>query len=401
MARFGSWVAAALAMVSLVATGVVRASPTTSPPATTGPSSSCTQTPHSIPNGGFERGSLNPWTSHIEALPTGYEGSVAIVPGGYKSEHAVQLNAGYSVEIEQRFLPTCEVTAYTISFAYKVLNSTSAKVCELYARASHTRFLSFGKSIPLHEGGGWQTNAFEYYSNLITGYTLVFGVQCNRLNNSASILLDDIQVTSAGSLARQGCPKTINLPNGGFDTGQIAPWVPSNFTKENAPKYKIVSPGYKSPYAFEMDFPASDFTDWYFGLDFDRLCDGSYYNVSWAINWVNYTGPLGSPAGECSVSVLVDGCGPLNSSAYSSSATTTPGWVQYSYVCQSGVNGRSNLDVDVTCDSEAVIPAFALRMDSFSIKLLSSAEARSIPSAHKPAPREVPTRPRGVEDREG
>ena len=406
MARFRSGVAATLAILTLVGTGVVHASPTTSLPAVTFTSSSCTHTSVSIPNGGFERGSLNPWSSFVQVLPTGYEGSIAIVPGGYKSEHALQLDVGYAAQIEQKHLPTCEVTAYTISFAYKILTPNSTKACELYAHASNTKFNEFGIIIPLQQdgnGSGWQTNAFEYYSNLETGYTLAFGIECDRKNTYASILLDDIQITSAGSIARQGCPKTVGLTNGGFDTGHIAPWVPSKPTKENAPKYRIISPGFESAYAFEIDFPAANITDWGFIIDFDRLCEGSYYEVSWALNWVNYTGPLGLPTGYCSVTVLAAGCGPLNDTNYDTYATTMPGWVQHSYVCQSGQNGRSTFSAGLSCRSEDVVPAFALRLDSFSLHLLSAdpPQPRSVTPAHQPAPREVPVRPRGVEDHGG
>ena len=399
MVRFGTWAATVLSLVSIGATSAVPVAPApVSPqPAAISPNPSCTQTPITVPNGDFESGSLSPWTSATQAVGAGPTPAVAIVPGGYQnSKYAVQLSAGYTAQIDQQRIPSCQATAYIISYAYKVLNATSAKSCSLYARAYRSKFHSFDKNIPL-QVGDWTTAAFEYKSNLAIGYKLEFEVACTLKDTSATVLLDDIQVTSAGSIAAQGCPKAVGLTNGGFDDGQFAPWVPSTDTFSNPPQIEVVAPGNDSPYAFQMDFGAAAFTDWYFGLNFTGLCDGSVYDLSYAVNWLNYTGPPSGPSGGCDVGVLAFGCQPLDANDYTVYATSTPGWTQYSYKCQSSTNAAVNLlNVEVSCESATVVPAFSLQMDSFAIQLDTSASAADAAPATRSAHRDGPVVPRWI-----
>jgi hypothetical protein len=195
--------------------------------------------------------------------------------------------------------------------------------------------------------------------------------------------MDNIKVSPVGSLGPSGCPKPVTIPNGGFDTGEIALWKtpqPLDFQKPGTSK--IISPGYNSQHALEMDFEQGA-DGYYVSQNTDGLCIGELYMANFAVNWVNYTYSKTGPNVGCNLSVLPGGCQGKPNAGYF--YPTTTGWHQYSHPCQASGKGGI-FDVNVECVGTDV-PAFALRLDGFSLSSVGSASpSGTSPPTGSPTP---------------
>jgi hypothetical protein len=181
--------------------------------------------------------------------------------------------------------------------------------------------------------------------------------------------------------ARAGCPYAVGVSNGGFETGHFAPWqlVPHD-PGMNPPQRKIVSPGYKSQHALELNFAASNDTNWTFLQNQSgKECMGYSYTITYAYNWVNYKGPQSGVDVGCKLTVATSYC-VQEATHY---ATCESGWHAHTYTCLNAYScGPAGADfvVDVDCEGgNKTIPAFTLLMDNFSIKL-ADRPSSAIPS---------------------
>jgi hypothetical protein len=395
MMRFIAYAVTAFSLVSPDVSNVLpdQHARAVRPPTPTGsPGGSCAQTPIVVPNGGFESGSLSPWVQDLQPVPSGAPSTLKIIECGYNSSHALQMSLGYSAEIHQTNIPTCEATIYIVSFAYKIVNATAT--CRITATASTTPYNSYSRTINPLLPGGWSIATFNYHSTVALPYSLSFKLVCPYEESSATILLDDIQIKTSCSLASNGCPKSIGWTNGGFDNGQFAPRTATRESGNfgNPPQYMVISPGYQSPYALQLDFAETNFTDWFFQQNFPNLCDWYQYNVSFALNWVNYTGPASNGNNGCTLLVLEQRCagGPTDGHYYASSNS---GWQEYSYMCLANKNKKGSIDVQMECTDAEPIPAFAVQLDNFNIQLrpTPSSGGSSTPPPNRRMPTTTPT----------
>ena len=354
MVRAITW---ALGALSIVPFGVSHAS---------SDANGCTAPP--IPNGGFETGSLSPW---VQVLTSGAKSSATVVSGGDNSNYAVQLSVGYGAAIRQKQISTCVATNYTIEFNYKVISSTAG--CSIYATAGADQYDQQGASVPQLQPGNWQTASLEFDSDLDQSYTLEVGLGCEEAGQNAVVLVDNIQAIDSGSLDPPGCPGTVSIVNGGFDNGDLSSWTqgPDNNDPIHSTQPKFISPGYdNSAYALELDFPAANYSDFLIAQYFQDLCVGYNYEVSLAINWLDYTGVQSNEYVGCKVGVLLQSC----DASYPEGqfyATSTPGWQQVTYQCQADQNVQGELIVEVLCDDDnAEQPAFTVQLDDFSVQAL-------------------------------
>lgn len=359
----GRWLAAAALLVSW---GAVNALPD---PAATGAASSCTQTPVVVPNGGFEGGALKPWAGTVHPVPGGgTASSLRIVPGGYNhSGHALQMTVGLSARIEQA-IHSCQAATYTASFAYKVVNASAT--CHIVASAvGYTDNLN-----PLIDGGGWTHSAFNYTNTDGGPVTLAFALRCPYEDTGATILLDDIGVVTTGSVADPGCPRAVSITNGGFDSGQLAPWTDDSSPVEDPPSVQVVAPGFAgTSHALALSFPRTNYSSALIRNNFTHLCDTFQYNISFALNWGNYSGPNGDSNNGCGIAVGALNCDNALVGEPIFYAVRQSGWHDHTYLCRADGNGASIVDIMATCEVElnhTPIPAFAMQVDSISIKLV-------------------------------
>jgi hypothetical protein len=382
MVRVCAWAVMALSLLSRAASDALPADTARSPPTAVSSGSSCSDSPNVVRNGGFESGSIKPWIEFLRPVPGQANSTLKIVEGGYKSSHALRMEVGYVAQIKQKDIPTCESTIYTVSFAYKVLNATATCIIRTTANSSTSNVYQSIVS-PLLPGD-WTTDRLKFHSELAVPYDLRIALVCQYEDSSATILLDDIQVKATGSVAAKGCPKPVSIPNGGFDHGQIGPW--SAVGNENPPQLAIVSPGYKSPYALELDYAESNFTMSYAEILFNGTCEGYEYNVSFALNWVNYTGPASNRNTGCSLGVSVNPCVPTESDVNVYVASSTPGWKEHSYVCLADTNNEGSIFVEMSCSTKnhTLIPAFAVQVDNFSFRLLPTPYSSPSKTAARP-----------------
>lgn len=202
----------------------------------------------------------------------------------------------------------------------------------------------------------------------------------------AALAIAPLGVASASTdlSARAGCPYQVGITNGGFETGKVAPWAtPPHDPGTNPPRLKIVSPGYKSQHALEMNFAASNETNWTFlqGQS-GKECMGYSYTISYAYNWVNYSGPESGPENGltgCKLDVLTSYCD-REGNHY---ATCESGWHHHTFTCLNTYScgpAGAEFVIEVSCENgNTTIPPFTLLMDSISIEL-SSRPSSAIPS---------------------
>ena len=368
MVRGLACAAIACSLLSRAASDALPAEIASSPPTAVSSGPSCKDSPNVVLNGGFESGLIKPWIEYLKPVPRQANSTLQIVEGGYKSTHALRMEVGYLAQIKQKALPTCESAIYTVSFAYKVLDATAT--CIIRTTANSTIYNVFQSTLSPLLPGDWTTGRLNFHTEIAVPFDLRIALVCQYEDSGATILLDDIQVKATGSVASKGCPKPVPLPNSGFDDGVLAPWHRDG--GDNPPQLAIVSPGYKSPYALELEYAESDFTMSYVEVNFNGTCEGYEYNVSFALNWVNYTGPVSNRYSGCSLVLGVNGCVPTKSLQNVYPASSTPGWKENSYVCLADANNLGVIIVEMACSTKnrTRIPAFAAQVDNFSFRIL-------------------------------
>ena len=154
--------------------------------------------------------------------------------------------------------------------------------------------------------------------------------------------------------------------NGGFESGNFKPWQAQSCCGIKRPTKHIVSPGYNSEHALQMDWEPAHAPGWFFSqpIAAEDICVGSQYNVTFAVNWLNYTGPTSHLDQGCYFSANPGDCdmGNQTSEAYA----TSEGWKAYSYTCKA-LGKTMAFDVDVTCtDTTPEYAAFSLQVDGLS-----------------------------------
>ena len=176
-----------------------------------------------------------------------------------------------------------------------------------------------------------------------------------------------------------GCPSPLGLVNGGFESGKIAPWsLDSNSNPTD--KQHIVSPGFNgSKHALQVDFVSANITEYDISQTTTGMeCFGYYYNISYAWNWVKYSGPEGPGSGPdgdydyCAFSVYTGYTG----GAPRHYGTRTPGWHHHSYVTRDIYShckpAFSAFLADVTCvgpnGGNGYLPPFSIQFDALHIQ---------------------------------
>jgi hypothetical protein len=315
-----------------------------------------------VPNGGFESGSIAPWVVDLSPLPD--LSNVTIVSPGSTSNYAVQLSSGYSANIAQSDIRVCPATNYSISFDYNVIAADSS--CAINVQASHTKFHTMSFNVP-SAAGDWSTGAFYYPVNTAHSFTLAVEVGCDLRDTSATVLFDNFAIKPLGSLDPPGCPRTLDITNGGFDSGALAPWVVES-SSTGPTSYALVSPGYQSAYALQLTYPTTINGDWEITQPFHGLCVDYNYTVSFAVNWVDYTSPYHGPSDGCTLSVIPSNCVAAPNAVYFYPGTS--GWQENSFTCSAMNNRPSTFIVGVSCvldEGQPAIPAFSVLLDGFAM----------------------------------
>ncbi|MCJ1384921.1 hypothetical protein MMC17_008039 [Xylographa soralifera] len=335
--------------------------------ATNGPV--CPQEAVIIPNGGFDSGSLVPW--NVDRVdPT--NSSVTLVSPGNDSPYAVQLSAAYGAALTQNSIPLCQATNYSISFDYKVTEASS--ICTLYVTAKRTNRHKSTVSVPMVLGD-WTTASLTYSDYTSQLFTILTLLDCNFDTTHATVLVDNFTITPIGSIEPPGCPLAVDVENGDFETGLLAPWTPANVS-ENPPSYSIVSPGYNSEYALQLAVPTTTQTVLYFLGQADGLCLAYEYTFSFALNWEDYDYPdtgfdsITEMSYGCALYVRPYACTKEQDPIYPPNVTS--GWQEYSFTCLAGDITQPLIQVLLDCETEydePAIPAFDLQLDGFSVEL--------------------------------
>ena len=329
----------------------------------------CPQEPVMIPNGGFDSGSFDPWTVD-RTDPT--DSSVTLVSPGYDSPYAVQLSAAYGIALAQSSIPLCQATNYSISFEYKVTEASS--ICALYVTAKHSNRHKSGVSVPMVLGD-WTTASLTYNDYTSQVFTILTALDCDYDTTHATVLVDNFTITPIGSIEPPDCPRPVDIENGDFETGLLAPWTPANVS-ENPPAYSIVSPGFNSEYALQLDVPTTTDTVLYFLGRADDLCLDYEYSFSFALNWGGYDYPdtgfsnITETSYGCAFYVRPYACTKQGPAYYPPNVTS--GWQEYSFTCLARGSTQPNIQILLDCETEydePAIPAFSLQLDGFSVEL--------------------------------
>ncbi|PMD37146.1 hypothetical protein L207DRAFT_514472 [Hyaloscypha variabilis F] len=187
-----------------------------------------------------------------------------------------------------------------------------------------------------------------------------------------------------------GCPASVGVENGNFGSGQFAPWQTPSRSIIN-PTISIVSPGYNSAHALQLEFPAANVTSWFFLQDIGLQCEGAQYFTSFAVNWLNFSIQGDPDTNWCNLDVGSSYCFEPYPGIYN--ATNTPGWQYHSFICTARKTGYATLVIDVGCEATYDIPAFTWQLTDFDIHLVrNSTSSHSTPSQSTPPPTPPPSK---------
>jgi Carbohydrate binding domain len=331
----------------------------------------CSQTSWPIPNGGFESGSLGPWVPHLGSS----DASIKVVSPGNGSAHAVQLHGGYTAGIQQQHIPLCPGYEYQVFVDYKVISANDT--CVLHLAAEHGNH-SIANNIFL-EAGDWTTWSGYYIDEHSDDFVLGAQLRCvQQANTQATVLLDNWRVEQTRYVNQSDCPIPIPVVNGGFESGSINPFSTSSTaggpgTGGNA---SIVTPGYESNYALQVEMIPDKTQPIWFGLNlfpFQTACINDLNIFSMAVNWVNWDGPTGtidpfnSTQRGCAMMVNIVECIFSNKRDYAFIfPTTDPGWRNYSFSCERK-SRSSDFTIGVQCNTGEnggpAIPPFTMLWD--------------------------------------
>ena len=322
-----------------------------------------------IPNGGFDSGSLDPWNVD-QVEPT--DSSVSLVSPGNDSPYAVQLSAAYGAALMQTSIPLCQATKYRISFDYKVTEASS--ICTLYVTAKRSNRHTSTVSVPMVLSD-WTTASLTYSDYISQVFTILTILECSFDTTHATVLVDNFTITPIGSIEPPDCPRAVNIENGDFETGLLAPWTPANVS-ENPPAYNIVSPGYNSEYALQLDVPTTNETSLSILGRADGLCLDYEYTFSFALNWGGYDYPdtgfsnITENSYGCAIFVTPYACLTQQPPFYPPNVTS--GWQEYLFTCLAVGSTQPVIQILLDCETEydePAIPAFSLQLDGFSVEL--------------------------------
>ncbi|KUJ24441.1 uncharacterized protein LY89DRAFT_679581 [Mollisia scopiformis] len=192
---------------------------------------------------------------------------------------------------------------------------------------------------------------------------------------TVSLIVLQVAIVHAQSGYFPDCPAAVGIENGDFDSGQLAPWsTPSAYTVH--PTISVVSPGYYSADALQLEFPAANVTSWYFSQEVGLQCEGSQYSTSFSLNWLNFSIQGDPDTNFCHLSVASSYC--FQTSPYSTpfpgdyNASNTPGWQNQSYICTAQKSGYATFNVNIGCLATYTIPAFTWQFTNFDVHLVGN-----------------------------
>jgi hypothetical protein len=174
-----------------------------------------------------------------------------------------------------------------------------------------------------------------------------------------------------------GCPAPVSIENGNFDSG-LTPWsTPS--ADPTQPTISIVSPGYNSANALQLEFQAANVTSWWLEQDVGLQCEGSQYFTSFAVNWLNFSlrGEPDNHSNFCDLEVGSSYCYPTPGTIQypypgGYNASSTPGWQNHSFTCTAQKSGYATIDISVGCIASYIIPAFTCQLTNFVFELVAT-----------------------------
>ncbi|KAE9375858.1 hypothetical protein N431DRAFT_370750, partial [Stipitochalara longipes BDJ] len=211
-----------------------------------------------------------------------------------------------------------------------------------------------------------------------------------RVTTVLSLLITLPLVHTQAVATPTGCPASVGIENGNFDSGQFAPWATPSRSPVS-PTISIVSPGYNTAHALQLEFPAANVTSWFFLQDIGLQCEGAQYFTSFAVNWLNFSIHGDPDTNWCNLDVGSSYCFDPYPGVYN--ATNTPGWQYHSFICTARKTGYSTLIIDIGCEATYDIPAFTWQLTDFDIHLVvSSISSQSTPSQSTPTPTPPPSR---------
>jgi len=157
------------------------------------------------------------------------------------------------------------------------------------------------------------------------------------------------------------------------------------------PTISIVSPGYNSAHALQLEFPAANVTSWFFLQGIGLQCEGAQYFTSPAVNWLNFSIQGDPDTNWCNLDVGSSYCFEPYPGIYN--ATNTSGWQYHSFICTARKTGYATLVIDVGCEATYDIPAFTWQLTDFDIHLVrNSTSSHSTPSQSTPPPTRPPSK---------
>ncbi|MCJ1381659.1 hypothetical protein MMC17_004770 [Xylographa soralifera] len=323
----------------------------------------CTAATVSVPNGGFDTGFFAPWTPQAVAPYT----FLSIVSPGYNSTYCLQvteLNTQKAhVPVLKQRVPICPATLYRLSFSYQIPYSAPGCSISVFARDGGN-VAGFSANITPTP---WTLASFNFSAHITTDLTLIIELPCEGTVRNATAFIDSVALTAVASLEPTGCPKKVQLLNGGFDSGALAPWAVEAFATTDNLAVSLVEGGYNaSAYALQVALQPSNYSNVQIDHPVGSLCLAYNYTFAMAYQFVNYTRET-FPVDECLLAVVVEGCFG-NSPIY---RPETGGWRHVRWTCEARKSGETYLAVTARCGtgSAELLPVVTLLLDAFEMRL--------------------------------
>jgi hypothetical protein len=255
-------------------------------------------------NGDFSDG-LSNWTPITHA---GNDTVAVVQSSHFDGKSAVQLTIdrwNFRVggpTIQQGAVNICPYEYYEFTFDYYIV--TADPHC-------YIAFFDFQYNVPPGLGvylpgelpavqlsqtgkGSYSTTIFGVANHL---FEIDIGIACNQTsgpNRSAAVQLTNIATKKSGSLETPGCPRNdSNLPNGGFETGDLTDWKIYYQTPKNS-TYEVVSPGHDSDHMLRVNWPSGAYGYHAFILrhHLGHVCLGYNYTFQFGYLFTNFTAPV-------------------------------------------------------------------------------------------------------------
>ena len=136
----------------------------------------------------------------------------------------------------------------------------------------------------------------------------------------------------------------------------------------------IVSPGYHSAHAVQLDAASANSTSFSFLQSMGLQCEGATYSTSFAVNYVKFSLHGNPDTNFCHLSVVSSYCfsdPPAPEPGYYN-ASLTPGWEYHQYTCVARKSGYADFVIGVGCEADYDIPAFTWQLTDFDIHLVGT-----------------------------